>query len=323
MLNYPNSRLSAETLGRFSSGSVAARYGDYERAAPLRPQPNAPRAMPSPRVVWGQYNNYRSTGLKVSAMVHAAGIGLLLAGTLFVHPVTQVKPREVVTLIAPSPDSYTLHAAQAQISGGGGGGDRDPVPPPKGRLPKLAMEQVTPPQIVLRNEKPKLPVEATVMIPPQVQLAENHAPNLGLPTVAPHLAAPPSNGAGSGGGIGSGSGGGVGVGHGAGVGPGTGGGIGGGVFKMGAGIAAPRPLATPDPIYTEEARRAKVQGTCVLSLIVDAEGHPRDLRIVRGLGYGLDAKALEAVREWRFEPARKDGQPVNVQVTVEVGFHLY
>jgi len=208
-------------------------------------------------------------------------------------------------------------------SGGGGGGDRDPLPAPKGRLPKLAMKQITPPAIVMRNEKPRLAVEPTVVIPPQVHVAQNHMPNLGTSTAAVMPAAPPSNGTGSGGGIGSGSGGGVGVGHGPGVGAGSGGGIGGGVYKVGGGISAPQAISAPDPNYTEEARRAKKQGTCVLWLIVDAAGHPRDLKVVRGLGLGLDEKALEAVRQWRFQPALKDGRPVDVQISVEVEFHLY
>lgn len=136
-------------------------------------------------------------------------------------------------------------------------------------------------------------------------------------------AAPPSNGTGSGAGIGSGSGGGVGEGHGPGAGAGSGGGIGGGVFHVGGGISAPLAISTPDPEYTEEARRAKMQGTCILGLIVDADGHPRDIRIVHALGFGLDAKAVEAVQQWRFEPAKKDGKPVNVQINVQVAFRLY
>jgi TonB family protein len=115
----------------------------------------------------------------------------------------------------------------------------------------------------------------------------------------------------------------VGVGHGPGVGAGTGGGIGGGVYKVGGGISAPQAISAPDPEYTEEARRAKTQGTCILWLIVDAAGKPRDVKVVRGLGYGLDAKALEAVRQWRFQPSLKDGKPVDVQISVEVAFHLY
>jgi TonB family protein len=148
-------------------------------------------------------------------------------------------------------------------------------------------------------------------------------PTIGNPTAAIMPSAPPSNGTGSGGGIGSGSGGGVGVGHGPGVGTGSGGGIGGGVFKVGGGISAPQAIATPDPEYTEEARNAKTQGTVILWLIVDDQGKPRDIRIVRGLGFGLDARAIDAVKQWKFEPAMKDGHPVNVQISVEVGFKLY
>jgi protein TonB len=273
--------------------------------------------------IWGQYNNYRSNGLVGSLIVHIVVVGLVLVGATFSHQIVQqATQRELVTLIAPSPDSYALQPNKKIVSGGGGGGDRDPLPAPKGRLPKLAMEQITPPQIVVRNEKPRLTAEPTVVVPPQVHIADNHIPNLGtMAAVLP--AAPPSNGTGSGGGIGSGSGGGVGAGHGAGVGPGSGGGIGGGVFKVGGGISAPQAISTPDPEYTEEARRAKSQGTCILWLIVDAEGHPRDIRVVRGLGFGLDTKAIEAVRQWRFQPAMKDGKPVNVQISVEVGFRLY
>lgn len=288
-----------------------------------QPAQNTPPQPLAPFEVWGRYNNYRSAGLKGSAMVHCVLLGLLIAASLGTHVVEKAKPREVVTLIAPSPDTYTIQTAKKEVSGGGGGGDHDPLPAPKARLPKLDVQQFTPPQIVLHNAKPKLTAEPSVVVPPQVHLAENNMPNLGNPEAIPMPAAPPSNGTGSGGGIGAGSGGGVGAGHGAGVGPGSGGGIGGGVYKVGGGISAPKPIDTPDPEYTEEARRAKIQGTCILWLIVDAEGHPRDIRVIRGLGYGLDAKALQTVKQWRFEPARKDGQPVNVQVSVEVGFRLY
>jgi TonB family protein len=277
-----------------------------------------------PDEIWGQYNNYRSNGVAISAMVHVVLLGLLLSGVFVGHQIVeQAKPREIVTLIAPSPDSYALPPAKTVVSGGGGGGDHDPLPAPKGRLPKAALQQITPPAIVLRNQKPRLAVEPTVVVPPQVHMAENHMLNLGTNAAPVMPSAPPSNGTGSGGGIGSGSGGGVGVGHGPGVGAGTGGGIGGGVYKVGGGISAPQAISAPDPEYTEEARRAKTQGTCILWLIVDAAGKPRDVKVVRGLGYGLDAKALEAVRQWRFQPSLKDGKPVDVQISVEVAFHLY
>jgi periplasmic protein TonB len=295
------------------------------RESGVRSGASAPRIQraPAPDAIWGQFNNYRSNGLAGSAVVHVIALGLILSAATFGHPVVQkVQQHQTVTLIAPSPETYALPVAKKIASGGGGGGDHDRLPATKGRLPKLAVEQITPPQIVVHNEHPKLAVEPTVVVP-QVKLANNHMPNLGDPVAAPLPSAPPSNGIGSGGGIGSGTGGGVGVGHGPGVGAGSGGGVGGGVFKVGGGISAPQPVTTPDPEYTEEARNAKTQGTCVLWLIVDQQGHPRDIRVVRGLGFGLDARAVEAVKQWRFQPAMKDGQPVNVQISVEVGFKLY
>jgi TonB family protein len=159
-------------------------------------------------------------------------------------------------------------------------------------------------------------------MPPQVKLPTMNAMNFGDPkAVLP--SGPASNGTGSGGGIGSGSGGGVGVGVGPGVGQGRGGGIGGGVFRVGGGVSAPRALDAPDPEYSEEARKAKYQGTVVLWMIIDPNGSPRDVRVTRSLGMGLDQKAVEAVRKWKFEPAMKDGKPVAVQISVEVNFRLY
>lgn len=324
MSSHQNSVFNGEsTLGLVPSTLSRPRYQVEPRAARPQLRPSA-RVSPPPDQIWGHYNNYRSNGVALSAVIHAGLLGLLLSGAFFGHEIVQrVAPRQTVTLIAPSPDSYTLPTSKKLISGGGGGGDHARLPAPKGRLPKVAMRQITPPAIIMRNERPKLAVEPTVVVPPQVHVAENHMPNLGTSTASPMPAAPPSNGTGSGGGIGSGSGGGVGVGHGPGVGAGSGGGIGGGVYKVGGGISAPQATSAPDPDYTEEARRAKKQGTCVLWLIVDAAGRPRDIKVVRGLGLGLDAKALEAVRQWRFQPALKDGKPVDVQISVEVEFHLY
>jgi TonB family protein len=275
-----------------------------------------------PDAIWGQYNNYRSNGLMGSVIVHVVLLGLILFATFSPKTVQLVKPHETVTLIAPSPDQYALPVAEKIVAGGGGGGEREHLPAPKAALPKPAMQQITPPAIVVHNEHPKLTAEPTVVVPPQIKMADNRMPSLGDPQ-APALPSAPSSGVGSGGGIGSGSGGGVGVGHGPGVGAGSGGGMGGGVFKVGGGISAPQAVSTPDPEYTEEARMAKTQGKCILWLIVDDTGKPRNIKVVRGLGFGLDTKAIEAVQQWRFQPALKDGKPVNVQISVEVGFHLY
>jgi len=98
---------------------------------------------------------------------------------------------------------------------------------------------------------------------------------------------------------------------------------GGGVFRVGGGVSPPRVIYGPDPEYAEGARKEKFQGTCVLYLVVSPEGLPRDIRVARVLGHGLDEKAIEAVKRWRFEPARKDGKPVAVAVNVEVAFRLF
>jgi|SRR5579862_1760476 len=115
----------------------------------------------------------------------------------------------------------------------------------------------------------------------------------------------------------------VGSGKGLGVGPGYGAGVGGGVYRVGGGVSAPRVLYDPDPEYSQEARQAKYQGTVVLWVVIGPDGLAHDVRVSRSLGMGLDEKAVDAVRKWRFQPAEKDGHPVAVQVNVEVNFRLY
>ena len=270
--------------------------------------------------IWGFYN-YKKSGATLSSIAHIIVISAILVGTYYLGKKVVEKPKENVVLLAPSLDVPVMKPAPTQAGGGGGGGDRDKFQAPKGNIPKPAMEQITPPAIVVRNDHPKLPVTPTVVIPPEVKLAMN-APNLGNPTAA-MPSGPPSNGTGSGGGIGSGSGGGIGVGAGPGVGEGRGGGIGGGVFRVGGGVSAPKVIYQPDPEYSEEARKAKYQGVCVLSLIVGPDGKPRDVKVARSLGLGLDEKAIEAVNQWKFDPAQKDGRPVAVAINVEVTFRLY
>jgi TonB family protein len=133
---------------------------------------------------------------------------------------------------------------------------------------------------------------------------------------------PASNGPGSGGGIGSGKGGGVGSGTGGGVGPGEGGGIGGGPFRVGGGVTAPLVLHKVEPEYSEEARKAKYQGTVLLYIEVDPSGRATNIKVQRSLGLGLDEKAIEAVKQWKFKPGYKDGKPVTVAATIEVNFRL-
>jgi len=276
------------------------------------------------RSIWGAYDN-RKFARTSSVVVHIAMIGALVAVSILGRKVYTEQKKETVTLVAPEISEYMPMTPKQMptLQGGGGGGDRDKVIAPKGHLPKPAMEQITPPEVVLRNDHPKLTAEPTIVMPPQVKLASNNLPNLGDPK-SPVIAGPPSNGIGSGAGIGSGNGGGIGSGSGGGVGPGMGGGYGGGVFRPGVGgVTAPVAIYKPEPEYSEEARKAKYQGTVVLGCIVGADGRTRALKVERGLGMGLDEKALEAVRNWKFEPAQKDGKPVAVAISVEVAFRLF
>lgn len=273
--------------------------------------------------IWGDYN-YSKKSAVGSTIVHVVAIGAIIGLTIMGRNVVKKVEQQHVTLVAPDLSEVMPISAKKNdtLAGGGGGGDRDKIQAPKGKLPKFSMQQITPPAMVIRNDHPKLAVEPTVVMPPQVKLPSPNMPNFGDPksNIMPTLA---SNGTGSGGGLGAGSGGGVGVGEGGGVGMGKGGGYGGGVFRVGGGVSAPRALNTPDPEYSEEARKAKYQGTVVLWLIVDQNGRPRDVKVARSLGMGLDEKAIEAVRRWTFEPAQKDGKPVAVQINVEVNFRLY
>jgi len=213
----------------------------------------------------------------------------------------------------------TSELTYPEDNGGGSGGERNTVRTSRGMPPKLSDQQMNPPAIVVRNPNPKLPVDSTVLGPPSVKLPQSNR----LGDLMSSNVVFPSNGTGSGGGTGSTSGTGIGDGNGSGVGNGKDAGIGGGAYTVGRGVRAPRAIYDPEPEYSDEARKMKHEGTVVLSVIVDAEGRTRNIHVARSLGMGLDEKAIEAVKKWKFEPGKKDGQPVAVQVNVEVNFRLY
>ena len=143
---------------------------------------------------------------------------------------------------------------------------------------------------------------------------------IGTPTAPP--AQRESQGPGAGGGAGTGRGTGIGEGQGTGLGDGSGGGTGGGPFRPGAGIEPPSLLREVKASYTNEARRQRIQGDVDLEIVVRRDGSVGDVRVLRGLGAGLNEKAIEAVRQWRFSPARRHGAAVDVVVTVSVEFKL-
>jgi TonB family protein len=202
------------------------------------------------------------------------------------------------------------------MHGGGSGGAHEKLPASRGFAPPSAREQLAPP-VALQNREPKLPTQATV-IAPEMTLPKSS--EVGDPLSALRMA---SNGPGAGGGFGGNAGGGVGPGWGYGRGDGTERGCCDGLYAIGNGVSMPRAIYAPEPEFSEEARRTKLQGEVTLLATIGADGRPRNLQVVRSLGMGLDEKALEAVKTWRFDPARMNGRPVAVQMNIIVNFHLY
>ena len=89
------------------------------------------------------------------------------------------------------------------------------------------------------------------------------------------------------------------------------------------GVTPPRPQFAPDPEFSAEAQKLRYQGVITLMIVVDQSGHPRDIRILQPLGMGLDRKAVDTIARWQFSPAEKDGQPVSVEMAVQINFHLF
>lgn len=227
-------------------------------------------------------------------------------------------PKYDVQLLSPYKPITT--AAKKVAGGGGGGGAHEALPASKGRVPKFSWTQLTPPSV--RPNDARLQATPTLLGPPDLHVPNNNAPNWGDPLAKVFN---DSNGPGSGGGIGSGSGGGVGSGTGGGLGPGSGGGTGGGIFNAGTGgYGYPSCLYCPRAEFSDEAMKAKYQGVVTLVALITADGRATDIQVVKGLGLGLDEKAIAAVRTWRFKPALgPNGRPATVRQTIEVSFHLF
>jgi periplasmic protein TonB len=271
-----------------------------------------------PPDIWQDYQLQRASWIN-SVLVHAIAILALVLPyyiSQMLHPVKQANV-EVVDI---SPYLPQLPPSANKAGGGGGGGARTPRPPSKGPAPKFSVNQMAPPE-VMPKIKPLLPVQPTLLGPPQLKLPQMASTHFGDPLQG--IPGPPSAGPGFGGGIGTGQGTGIGSGKGGGLGPGEGAGTGGGVYSVGGNVSAPIPIYKPEPPYSEEARKAKYQGTCVLWIVVDAQGNVDDAQVVKPLGMGLDENALNTVKTWKFKPAMRNGAPVPVRVMVEVQFRLF
>jgi TonB family protein len=96
-----------------------------------------------------------------------------------------------------------------------------------------------------------------------------------------------------------------------------------GVYRVGGGVMAPKLVDKVEPPYTQEARDAKIQGPVALTVDIGPDGQATNIEVTRSLEPGLDQKAIEAVRQWRFQPGTKDGAPVTVRAVIEVNFRLY
>ena len=264
------------------------------------------------KTLGGIYEGNETKSGIISLLIHCGVVALILfLGTL--KPVQQLikehTPLTFTPLTTYEPPKKVTH------QGGGGGGARSPLDASKGKLPQISHKQFTPPRVD--------PVDAKLPMAPTI-IADTPPPNIISPNYGDPLShlGTPSNGTGFGGGIGSGSGGGVGSGRGPGAGPGSGGGFGGGVYRIGGGVSQPSILHKVEPEYSEEARKAKWQGTVKLTVIIDESGHARNVQVEKALGLGLDEKAIQAVEKWLFKPGMKDGKPVAVYATIEVTFHL-
>lgn len=276
-----------------------------------------PQQQVIPSLFGAGYGAYevRPENFLISLLTHALAIGALLwLLHLTVSPARLTPLNSTPILLGPMP---VMPVSKKIAGGGGGGGEVSKLKASAGAPPKATLQQQLAPPVVVAQPKSKLMVTPTIVADMKVPISNQQ---LGDPL---SKLMTPSSGTGVSGGIGNGSGGGVGAGDGRGLGPGSGANFGGGVFKVGNGISAPVAIYQPDPDYSDEARKAKFQGTVILNVIVGTDGRVHSPKVVRSLGMGLDEKAIEKVLVWKFDPAKKDGRPVAVEVNVEVSFNLY
>jgi protein TonB len=255
----------------------------------------------------------------ISWLLHCGAILLILA-------VTGVKPPNIPLLheilVVPA-DLAAYKTSLKPGGGGGGGGVHADSPASRGALPRFASEQVVPPVVRIDNTTPLLPVEPTLIGSSEIKPVAFNYKDWGDPD---GVVGKPSGGPGDDGGIGRGHGKGVGPGKGPGHGPGEDGGEGGGTVGYlglgGGAVSQPVLLSKTEPEYSEEARKARLTGTVVLRIVIDAQGQAQNITVSHSLGLGLDDRAIEAVKKWKFKPGRVNGKPAAVEAYVEVNFRL-
>ena len=266
--------------------------------------------------------------LVVSSTLHVGLVALLaLLTTLTTAPTA-------TTLSAghPEPARLVFLAEPGPGGGGGGGGLLQKTPPPRALLegPRTLISpipvRVAPRPIELITVSPEpgpAPLKAEplpVVVAPIVSAPADSRSRIGV--LEQTSAEADSHGPGRGGGTGSGTGTGAGSGEGSGIGPGSGGGTGGGPYRGGSGIEPPQLVHEVKADYTEDARQRHITGDVLLEIVVQRDGSVGDVKVMQGLSWGLNERAVQAVRQWRFAPARRQGSPVDVIVEVAVEFKI-
>jgi protein TonB len=275
--------------------------------------------LPAPRLP--RRSRYGRASAMVTVALHVA-VAVVLAVLTF-EPAPFDARRETAHA-SPEPvqvPRMVFLAVPGPRGGGGGGGNRQPTPPSRAQV--IGRDRITMPvaRPARAERTPAEPEAPQLVVLNATPLAAGIAYRLGMPEAPPSLAFP--HGPGVGGGSGEGTGTGLGSGMGPGFGPGSGGGFGGGTYRPGNGVTAPTLLTQVRPNYTAEAMQRKIQGTVVLEMIVGLDGTPRDVRVVRSLdAYGLDAEAMRAARQWRFNPGRLGETPVDVLVILMIDFYI-
>jgi protein TonB len=257
--------------------------------------------------------------LIASSAVHS----IVLGGALLLSLLGRTHPTDAVSAQALLPARMVFLATPGPGGGGGGSGAKKLRPPsPARREGRQQLSSPLPPPpprpAPVKDPEPEPQPAPAVEAP----VASVPADTETRPGVVEESRAEPSQGSGEGGNAGTGAGTGVGAGQGSGIGEGSGGGTGGGPYRPGSGIEPPTLRHEVKPDYSEEARRKSVEGDVVLEIVVRRDGSVGDVRVLHGMGYGLDARAVQAVRQWRFAPARRFGTPVDVLVEVSVEFKL-
>ncbi len=263
--------------------------------------------------------------LAASTSVH----GMLLVAVVLWPLLGSATTTDVAALVEASPVRLVFLADPGPGGGGGGGGLRQPKPPAQVRrqgdsqLSSPVPPPPPPPAAEAEHVEPPKPDPPPDPEPPvKAPVASVPADPETRPGVVRETPAEDSKGPGAGGGSGTGTGTGMGEGQGSGIGEGSGGGTGGGPYRPGSGIEPPSIVREVKPEYSEDARRRSIEGDVVLEIVVRRDGTVSDIRVVRGLGHGLDQRAAQAVGQWRFAPARRFGTPVDVIVEVSVEFKL-